>query len=210
MSISLFATKIGMTQIFEGFEKIPVTILQINQNKIINKFLSKDRKKHIIQLGYQDVKEKHINKAILGYFKKLNIKPKRYLKEFNVCQDIFSKFNVGDNINPKDILDYKYLKARGTSIGKGFAGVMKRHNFGGFPASHGTHEMFRHGGSIGCRTQPGRVFKGKKMPGRMGSSATTICNIKIIKYIDKYNYLIVKGSVPGHRKSILNITCYNI
>jgi large subunit ribosomal protein L3 len=133
-----------------------------------------------------------------------------FIKIFRVDKETYLNNEIGKEIDINKTLDYKYLKASGLSIGKGFAGVMKRHNFKGFPASHGTNEMFRHGGSIGCRTSPGRVFKGKKMAGRMGGQMVTVSNIKIIKYIEKYNYLLINGSVPGYSGSILTIKCYNI
>jgi large subunit ribosomal protein L3 len=210
MSISLFATKIGMSQIFMNFKRIPVTILKIDENLVLNKFFSKINNRYILQMGYQNMKSKNVSKPLLGYFNKMSVQPKRYIKEFSVDQNTYENINIGNELNIKNITDYKYLRVSGLSIGKGFAGVMKRHNFKGFPASHGTHEMFRHGGSIGCRTSPGRVFKGKKMAGRMGHKKVTIKNIKIVKYIEDNHYLLIKGGTPGCARSILTIECYNI
>ena len=209
MNISLFATKIGMSQIFINFERVPITILKINNNIITNKFYYNKLNKYTIQLGYKSIKPEKINKPQFGFFNKLNITPQKYMKEQVVSKSVFEKTNIGNVLSTNGLGNYSYIKVSGTSIGKGFAGVIKRHNFKGFPATHGTHEMFRHGGSIGCRTTPGRVFKGKKMPGRLGGKNTTIANIKIIKYLEDDNYLFVKGSTPGCKKSINFIKFYN-
>lgn len=207
MSISMFAEKIGMSQIFIEFKRVPVTILKINDNIVLDKIHYDVNNKYVLKLGYKTAKK--TNRSLEGYFNKKKIEPSKHIKELKVSQSIFDNAKIGDNLNLNSLKEYKYLKVSGQSIGKGFAGVMKRHNFKGFPASHGTHEMFRHGGSIGCRTKPGKVFKGKKMPGHMGNQRKTIINIEIVKRLYDDNILLVKGSVPGHRNALVFLTGYN-
>jgi large subunit ribosomal protein L3 len=210
MNIPLFATKIAMSQIFTDSKVVPVTILKVDDNIVVNKFFYSNSNKYSIQLGYQDIDSKNITSPLLGYFNKMNVKPKKYLKEFIVPKKIFDQTTIGTTLNVSDIEGCTHIKATGKSIGKGFAGVMKRHNFKGFSATHGTHEMFRHGGSIGCSTKPGRVFKGKKMPGQMGNKRVTVSNIQLVKTLVSDNLLLVRGAVPGCSNSIVYVKGYNL
>ena len=205
MYLSLFATKLGMTQTFVDNKKIPVTILHIDSNLIVNKLFYSEKAQYVLQIGYGNDRISK-NKSILGYFKKMNVDPKRYIQEIAVSKDFFDKVNIGDELNTDMLKEISKVNVRGISQGKGFAGVMKRHNFSGFSATHGTHEMFRHGGSIGCSSKPGHVFKGKKMPGRMGTENVTIKNLKLVKFDEEKRILFIQGGIPGNRKSFVCVS----
>jgi large subunit ribosomal protein L3 len=203
MNISVFATKIGMTQIFQDTLCIPVTVLKINRNQVLNKLYYKKKNKYNVQLGYEPIKDKYLSNSSVHFFTNQHAVPYKYIKEFAVNKKTFDAINVGDIINANDLKSSQYVKISGVSIGKGFAGVMKKHNFSGAPASHGTHEYFRHGGSIGCSTKPGRVFKGKKMPGQLGNKMSTFKNLKIVKHVENSDFILLKGQVPGYANSIV-------
>jgi len=205
MYLSLFATKLGMTQTFIDNKRIPVTILYMDSNIIVNKLFYSEKDQYVLQIGYGDDRIPK-KKSILGYFKKMNILPKRYIKEISVSKDFFDQVNIGDELNIDVFKMISKVNVRGISHGKGFAGVMKRHNFSGFSATHGTHEMFRHGGSIGCSAKPGHVFKGKKMPGRMGTDYVTVKNLKLVKFDSEKRILFIQGGIPGNKKSFVCIS----
>jgi len=151
-----------------------------------------------IQLGFEEVKKvNRINKPLVGHFKKANIPPTRILKEFRVGPEEVDANEVGSQISVERFEIGDYVDITGTSKGKGFAGVMKRYGFGGSPASHGTHEYFRHGGSIGQNMTPGRTLKGKKMPGHMGNNRVTVQNLKVVEVRSDNNILLVEGAIPG-------------
>lgn len=208
MYLSLFATKLGMTQTFIDNKVMPVTILYLDSNLIVNKLFYSEKKQYILQIGYGDDKISK-KKSILGYFKKMKVSPKRYIQEIPVSKDFFDKVNIGDELNIDILKLISKVDVRGVSQGKGFAGVMKRHNFSGFSATHGTHEMFRHGGSIGCSAKPGHVFKGKKMPGRMGTDYVTVKNLKLVKVDYEKRILFVRGGIPGNKKSFVCVSLKN-
>jgi len=207
MPIGLFGTKIGMTQIFlkDGL-RIPVTILKIKENLIIAKKTMEKDQYSAIQIGYEDIKKKLINKPELGHLNANGIiKLKKRLNEQKISTSLLDKFKIGETIKLNTLKDVRFINASGISKGKGFAGVMKRYNFKGFCATHGTHESFRGGGSIGMCTKPGRVFKGKKMPGRLGNKMTTSKNLEIIKIYEKENIICIKGSIPGGKNNTIFI-----
>lgn len=200
-------TKLGITQIYDENNNIlVVTVLKLNDCLIVEKAKFSDNCYYIkLAYNYLNNKNKKLSKSHSGFFIKKELKVYRKLINFNVSYDEFLKYNEFQSLNLNFLSEEKKISVSCKSKGKGFAGVIKRHGFSGFPGSHGTHEYFRHGGSIGCRAKPGRVFKGKKMPGRMGGKNITLKNIEIIKTDSENNLLLIKGSIPGPNNSIIKI-----
>jgi large subunit ribosomal protein L3 len=202
----LLATKVGMTQLFlEDGVCVPVTVLHIKENMIIKKKTAEIDGYDAIKVAYGDIKEKNLNRPKLGIFAKNNIQPKRYLREFRLNQSVLDNFEEGKPASLSWLNEVNSVDVSGTSKGKGFAGVMKRHNFAGFPATHGTHESFRGGGSIGQCEIPGRVFRGKKMPGQMGNGRVTIKNVRIIRFIEDERILCLRGGIPGGKGALIEL-----
>ena len=210
-NISLFGKKVGMSREFlKSGQSIPVTVLKIEKGRIIN-LVEKDKRGYsAIQVGFEKIKPSKLRKSQKGYFAKKNTEPKRFLKEFRV--ENLSNFKEGNEFGLEILNDIKFVDIKSKTIGKGFAGSMKRHNFSGLRASHGVSISHRSHGSTGQRQDPGKVFKNKKMAGHMGDKIRTIQNIEIIKSDVENDLLYVKGSIPGSkntrvlvRKSIKNI-----
>ena len=188
-----------MTQIFsEEGHVLPVTVIEAGPCQVVQVMTDASDGYNAIQIGFGERKEKHTAKPQQGHYKKAGLTPSRYDQEIRLSADDVAKYEVGQNITISDVFEEgEKLDVRGTSKGKGFAGVMKRHNFAGFIRTHGTHEFFRHGGSIGTRLTPGHVSKGTKMPGRMGNERVTVHNLVLSKMDTEKNLLFVKGGVPG-------------
>ncbi|HOS58817.1 MAG TPA: 50S ribosomal protein L3 [Syntrophorhabdaceae bacterium] len=199
MGLGILGKKLGMTQIFrEDGSIVPATVIQAGPCYVVQKKTNEKEGYTAIQLGFEEVKKvNRINKPLAGHFKKANIPPTRILKEFRVGPEEVDANEVGSQISVERFEIGDYVDITGTSKGKGFAGVMKRYGFGGSPASHGTHEYFRHGGSIGQNMTPGRTLKGKKMPGHMGNSRVTVQNLKVVEVRSDNNILLVEGAIPG-------------
>lgn len=204
--LSLLAKKVGMTQVFvdEGV-RIPVTVLRVDPNVIISKKTMERDGYTAIQVGFGDIREKLVTKSLKGHFAKANVSPMRHLREIRVDAKHLEDLNIGQNIDLSLFEDVKSLDVSSVSKGKGYAGVMKRHNFAGFPASHGTHETFRHGGSIGMRAQPGKVLKGKRMAGHMGDELVTTINLRVIRIMKEENLILVRGAVPGGKGALVEL-----
>ena len=204
------ASKIGMTQIFiEDGVRVPVTVLKIEPNIIIAK---KNREKDgysAIRLGVGAIREKLLTKADRGQFSKFGIECKRFVFECRISSSDEESFTIGSSIGIELFNGIGSVNVSAISKGKGFAGVMKRHNFSGFPRTHGTHEFFRHGGSIGMRSRPGKVFKGKRMAGRMGNELVHVKNLRIVKIISEENLLLIRGAVPGPKGKMVKIFTSN-
>ncbi len=198
LRIGLLGKKVGMTRIFtqEG-NALPVTIVQAGPCTIIQKKMEDKERYNALQLGFDEAPEKSTTKPLKGRFEKAKSPIFKYLREIRVSAEDAKKFNVGQALTVDIFKDGELIDVTGVSKGKGFAGVVKRHHFAGFPASHGTHEYFRHGGSIGQASFPGRVFKGTGMPGHMGAAKTTVQNLTVAKIIKEKNLLLIKGAVPG-------------
>lgn len=198
---AILGRKIGMTQVFdEEGRVIPVTVIEAGPCWIVQ-VRSKEKDGYdAVQLGFQEIKkEKNVPKPLLGIFKKAGIPPCRVLREFKM-----TGFNVGDKITVEMFAKGELVNISGISKGKGFQGVMKRHNFSGGPDSHGS--MFnRAPGSIGSSSFPSRVWKGKRMPGHMGNRRVTVKNLTIVDIFPEQNLLLVKGAVPGGENGILEI-----
>ncbi len=205
--LGLLGKKIGMTQIFdENGRVIPVTVIKAGPCQIICKRTIEKNGYEAIQVGYEEKKEKHTTKPLQGHFKKHNTKNYRFVREFRpALNQSLENYKEGDTFTASMFTTEDLVSITGTSRGRGFSGVMKRHHFAGFEQSHGAHESFRGGGSIGQCAQPSKVFKGVKMAGQHGNSQVTINNIEIVKIDAEQNLIMVKGAVPGHRNALILI-----
>ena len=203
MKIALIGKKIGMTQVYdENNHLVPVTVIEAGPCPIVQiKSVDSDGYDSI-QLGYKSQKKSRLSKAELGHLNKAKVNPVSTLQEFRTNGDI--NFNVGDVLTVDQFSEGQKIDIIGTSKGRGFQGVVKRYGFSGGPASHGS--MFhRRGGSYGMCQWPGHVIKGKKMPGHMGDARRTVQNLKIVKVLADKNIILIKGSVPGSKNSLLTI-----
>lgn len=204
MSVGLLGNKIGMTQIFdESGNIVPVTILKVGPCIVTQ--IKKNTKDgyNAIQIGYGNVSNKRLTQSELGHLQKSNIQPLKYLKEFKINEE--NKFKIGQILNVESFSPGQLVNIRGKSIGKGFSGLQKRHNFTRGPMTHGS-KNHRAPGSIGMGTTPGRVLPGKKMAGQLGNKITTIKKLKVIQINLEENILVIKGSVPGKPGNLLTIT----
>ncbi len=199
MRIGLLGKKIGMTQLFaEDGERIPVTLIQTGPCFVVGKRTEDKDGYSALVLGFGEKPARLTNRAEAGLAKATNTKPARRIREFRLAPEEVAKFEVGKPITAKDIFtDGAAVDVEGSSKGKGFQGVMKRHNMEGMKASHGTHEYFRHGGSIGCRLTPQRVHKGKRMAGQMGNEKVSAQNLQLLKILEAEDCILVRGGVPG-------------
>jgi len=199
---AIMGIKIGMTQIFDENDKaVPVTIIEAGPCTVLQKKNSETDGYSAIQVGFYNLKEKQVNKPARGHFKKANVKPLRFIKEFRV-KDI-DAYEIGqelkaDLFNPGDIIDVV-----GTSKGKGFAGAVKRHNFARGSMGHGS-KYHRRPGSLAAKG-PARVFKGRKLPGHLGGERVTVQGLKVVKVYPERNLILIKGSIPGPRKGLVII-----
>ena len=200
IEIGLIGKKIGMTrEFFKTGQSIPVTVLKVEKGRVVHLINKEERGYDAIQLGFGNIKNSKLTKSMKGYFAKKNTEAKKTLKEFRV-KDI-TQYKEGNEFGVEIFKDIKFLDIRAKTIGKGFAGAMKRHNFGGLRASHGVSVSHRAHGSTGQNQDPGKVFKGKKMAGHMGNKLRSMQNLEIIK-TDLENQLIyLKGSIPGSKNS---------
>ena len=207
MSIGLLGNKIGMTQIFdESGNIIPVTILKVGPCIVTQIKTEMKDGYNAIQVGYSNASKKSLTQSELGHLHKSNIQPLKYLKEFRV--DSVDGFEVGQVLNVDLLSINQLVNIKGKTIGKGFSGLQKRHNFTRGPMTHGS-KNHRAPGSIGMGTTPGRVLPGKKMAGQLGNKLTTIKKLKVIQLSSEENILIIKGSVPGKPGNLLSITPSN-
>ena len=200
----IIGKKIGMTTIYENGQAIACTLVEAGPCVVTQVRTSDKDGYEAIQLGFGEKKEKNTTKALQGHFKKANTTPKRKLVEF---KEFDKSFNLGDVIRIEDVFaEGEFVDASGNSKGRGFQGVVKRHGFGGVGQStHGQHNRLRHPGSIGACSYPARVFKGLKMGGRMGNKRITVQNLKVLKVLAEQNLLIISGSVPGPKNSVITL-----
>jgi len=198
--IALIGKKIGMTkEFYKTGQAIPVTVIKTEKGRIIQLIDKEKRGYQAVQVGFGKIKASKLNKATKGYFAKKNTEPKKTLKEFRVKS--LENYKEGNEFGIELFKDIKFVDVRAKTIGKGFAGPMKRHNFSGLRATHGVSVSHRSHGSTGQRQDPGKVFKGKKMAGHMGDKVRTIQNIEIVKTDSENNLLYLKGSIPGSKNS---------
>jgi len=200
MSIGLIGTKLGMTREFmESGQSVPVTVIKVEKGRVLD-VISKDKRGYnAVKVGFFKLKNSKLTKQMKGYFAKKNTEPKKFLKEFRVTTN--EQYKEGNELGLEIFKDKKFLDVRSKTIGKGFAGAMKRWNFGGLRASHGVSVSHRSHGSTGQRQDPGKVFKGKKMAGHMGDKLRTMLNLEIVKSDLENNLLYLKGSIPGSKNS---------
>jgi large subunit ribosomal protein L3 len=212
----ILGQKLGMTSIFsEEGEQVPVTAVYVGGNKVVGK-RTQDRDGYTaLIVGFGEQKIHRLNKPEQGFLKKQGLIAEdaqdtdttvRHLREFRVSAAELEQFEVGQELTAADVMNQgERIDVAGTSKGRGFSGVMKRHNFSGTKASHGVHEYFRHGGSIGCATYPARVFKNKKMPGQYGNERVTMQNINVVNVLAEENIVLLRGGVPGPNGGVLEL-----
>ena len=198
--IALIGKKIGMTrEFYKTGQLVPVTVLKMEKARVIQVISEEKRGYKAVQLGYGKIKSSKLTKAMKGFFAKRNTEAKKILKEYRL--DNTENFKEGNEFGLEIFKDIKFVDTKSKTIGKGFAGAMKRHNFGGLRATHGVSISHRSHGSTGQRQDPGKVFKGKKMAGHMGDKLRTMQNIEIIKTDIENELLYLKGSIPGSKNS---------
>ena len=200
----LIGKKIGMTSVFSAEGKnVPCTVIELGPCVVTQiKSVEKDGY-NAVQLGFEDAKEKNTTAPMMGHFKKAGVTPKRHLAEFtNFDQEL----NLGDTVTVEMFADSSFVDVIATSKGKGFQGVVKRHGFGGVgQVTHGQDDRLRKPGSIGACSYPAKVFKGMRMGGQMGADRVTTHNLQVLKVIPEHNLLLIKGSVPGYKGSIVSV-----
>ncbi|RAV30832.1 50S ribosomal protein L3 [Sinomicrobium soli] len=196
----LIGKKVGMTSIFdENGKNIPCTVIEAGPCVVTQVRTNEVDGYEALQLGFDDKAEKRANKAELGHFKKAGVSPKKKVVEF---QGFEGEFKLGDTVTVEHFAEGEFVDVTGTSKGKGFQGVVKRHGFGGVgQATHGQHNRLRAPGSIGAASYPARVFKGMRMAGRTGADRVTVENLQVLKVVPEKNILVVKGCVPGHKNA---------
>ncbi len=200
MSLGLIGRKVGMTRIFtEEGASVPVTVLEVIPNRVTQvKTVATDGYTGL-QVAYGERRASRINKALTGHYAKAGVVAGAGIKEFNVAEDVLANFQVGGNVTVDIFSVGQLVDVTGTSIGKGFAGAIKRHNFSSNRASHGNSRSHNVPGSIGMAQDPGRVFPGKRMPGHLGDAKVTTQNLEIVRVDVERNLLLIKGSVPGSK-----------
>lgn len=204
----LIGKKLGMTQIFDDGDFVPVTVVQLGPNTIVQKKTPESKDGYgAIQIGFGDKDHRKVNKPMAGHFKGSDVKPQWILQEIRVPDDAkLGEYEVGQELKADVFSAGDWIDVTATSKGKGFAGVMKRWNHkGSKQATHGTHEVFRHGGSIGCRSTPGRVHRGMNMPGQMGNKRITTQNLRIVKVDLDNNIVLIRGAVPGPKNGYVMV-----
>jgi large subunit ribosomal protein L3 len=204
MRIGLIGKKIGLTQkFFESGEAIPVTVLQVEPGKVVDVITKDKRGYSALLVGYGHVKSSKLTKAMKGFYAKKSLEAKKILKEYRI--EDTEAFKPGADVTLEVLKDKKFVDIRSKTIGKGFAGVMKRYNFGGLRASHGVSVSHRSHGSTGQRQDPGKVFKGKKMAGHMGDKFRTTQGLEIVETDIANNLLYLRGSIPGSKNTYVEI-----
>ena len=198
--ISLIGKKIGMTrEFYKTGQSVPVTVVKTEKARVIQLIDKEKRGYKAVQVGFGKIKNSKLSKSMKGFYSKKNTEPKKILKEFRVKN--LENYKEGNEFGLEIFKDTKFVDIKSKTIGKGFAGVMKRHNFSGLRATHGVSVSHRSHGSTGQRQDPGKVFKGKKMAGQMGNKNRTIQNIEIIKTDSENDLLYLKGSIPGSKNT---------
>ncbi|MBA4311062.1 MAG: 50S ribosomal protein L3 [Chlorobiaceae bacterium] len=202
----ILGKKIGMTSVFnEKGESIPCTIIEAGPC-IVTQIKTKAKDGYeAVQIGFEDKKEKHVNKPMAGHFKKANVNPKKLVREFRNLD--VTKYQAGTEIKVESLFAAgDVVSVSGASKGKGFQGVVKRHHFGGGLRTHGQSDRVRAPGSIGSSSYPSRVFKGMRMAGRMGGTQITVKNLRVVQIIPESNLVLIRGSVPGYNNSYVEIS----
>jgi large subunit ribosomal protein L3 len=200
--VGLIGRKLGMTQVFTPEGLVPVTVIQAGPCVVLQKRVAARDGYTAVQVGFGERKPQRVSKALRAHCQKVGQKVFEVLREFRTDEgeglEVGQELTVGGFLSPGD-----HVHVTGVTKGRGYQGVIKRHGFAGFPASHGTHEYFRHGGSIGNRSFPGRVFKGKRMAGQYGHDRVTTTNLRVVAVRDDDHVVLVRGAVPGPRNGIV-------
>jgi large subunit ribosomal protein L3 len=208
MQVGILGKKVGMTQVFapDG-ERIPVTVIQTGDCVVVGKRTKEKDGYDAIVLGIGEQPARLATRAELGNFKKANVKPQKFLREMRMSAEEAAKYEVGQTVKASDVFQAGApVDVQGTSKGKGFQGVFKKHHMKGMRNTHGTHEFFRHGGSIGCRLTPGRVHKGKRMTGQMGDETKVIQNLQLFQILEDDGCILVRGAIPGANGGWVTVT----
>jgi large subunit ribosomal protein L3 len=208
LKIGLLGKKLGMTQVFaEDGESIPVTVIQTGPNHVIGHRTAERDGYTALVLGFDEKPVRLANKPELGAIKASGLKPQRFIREIRMPAEEVAKYAVGQAINPQDVFEDNIpVDVEGWSKGKGYQGVFKRHHMAGKPRTHGNHEYFRHGGSIGCRLTPQRVHKGKRMAGQMGNEKVSVQNLQLLRILSDDGCILVRGSIPGATNEYVVVT----
>ncbi|HET7504525.1 MAG TPA: 50S ribosomal protein L3 [Kofleriaceae bacterium] len=208
LKIGLLGKKIGMTQVFaDDGEAVPVTVIQTGPCHVIGTRTQERDGYTAIVLGFDEKPVRLATKAEAGAMKASGLPPQRFVRELRLPAEEVAKYQVGQVLGPKDVFaDNTPIDVEGTSKGKGYQGVIKRHHMKGMTRAHGTHEYFRHGGSIGCRLTPQRVHKGKRMAGQMGNEKVSIQNLQLFRILPDENVILVRGAVPGAANDYVVVT----
>ncbi len=206
MSIELLCRKIGMTQIYDDSgECIPVTVLEAGPNFVVQKKNQERDDYSALQLGFGERRPDLFTRPERGHFEKANTAPRRHLRESRLEPSEADSYEVGQEIRCDLFEKGQIVDVIGTSKGRGYTGVVKRHHFAIKKRTHGTHEAFRHGGAIGAGAYPGKVFKGMKMPGQVGNQRVTLRNLEVVKVDPEQNLLFIRGGVPGHNNGLVRV-----
>jgi large subunit ribosomal protein L3 len=208
LKIGLLGKKIGMTQVFaEDGEAVPVTVVQAGPCHVIGTRTQERDGYSAVVLGFDEKPVRLVTKPEAGAMKDTGVKPQRFIRELRLPAEEVAKYQVGQVLAPKDVFaDNAPIDVEGTSKGKGYQGVLKKHHMAGMRASHGTHEYFRHGGSIGCRLTPQRVHKGKRMAGQMGNEKVSVQNLQLLRILPDEHVLLIRGAVPGAPNGYVVVT----
>ena len=202
MSLGLVGKKMGMTrEFFNSGVSIPVTVIKVEKGRIIDIYTKEKNGYSAVKLGFIKKKNSKLTNQMKGFFAKKNTEPKKIIKEYRI--EKIDEYKTGSEVGLEIMKDVKFIDVRSQTIGKGFAGVMKKYNFGGLRASHGVSVSHRSHGSTGQNQDPGKVFKGKKMAGHMGSKFRTILNLEVIKSDVENGLIYIKGSIPGSKNTIV-------
>ena len=207
-NVGLIGKKLGNTQIFDAEGMVHrVTAIECGPCTVVGRRTEERDGYTALVLGFGEKRAKSVNKPEGGFFKKIDQAPAQVVREFRLPADVASKYEVGQKLKPSELFTVGQLvDVAGDSKGRGFTGVMKRHNFkGSRTQSHGTHEYQRHGGAIGTNMTPGRVFPGLKMPGQYGASRVTVMNLRVAQVLDEQNIVLVEGGVPGSRNAFVTV-----
>jgi large subunit ribosomal protein L3 len=208
LKIGLLGKKLGMTQVFaDDGESIPVTVIQTGPNIVIGTRTQERDGYSAVVLGFDEKPVRLANKPELGMVKESGIKPMRFIREIRLSAEEVAKFTVGQAVQASDVFEVNNpVDVEGWSKGKGYQGVIKKHHMKGMTRAHGTHEYFRHGGSIGCRLTPQRVHKGKRMAGQMGNEKVTVQNLQLLRILAEDGVILVRGAVPGSANEYVVVT----
>lgn len=208
LKIGLLGKKIGMTQVFaDDGEAVPVTVIQTGPCHVIGTRTQERDGYTAVVLGFDEKPVRLATKAEVGALKGTDMKPQRFIRELRLPAEEVAKYTVGQVLGPQDVFaESAAIDVEGSSKGKGYQGVIKKHHMKGMTRAHGTHEYFRHGGSIGCRLTPQRVHKGKRMAGQMGNEKVTIQNLQLFRILPEDNVILVRGGVPGANNEYVVVT----